>query len=152
MGYIFTARAMGYLTGALISGRMFDSKAIPAHYALAVALLATGVGNAIVPMTSNIIVVAAVSTAGIGMGFLDTGGNVLLIRLHGSNVGPYMQAMHFSFALGTPHRRGGQLTGGGCMPAESRGGQRGVGGGKETVDLGEARSLLASSRRFTTNP
>jgi FHS family Na+ dependent glucose MFS transporter 1 len=100
MGYIFTARAMGYLTGALISGRIFDSKIIPAHYTLAVALLATGVGNAIVPMTSNIIVVAAVSTAGIGMGFLDTGGNVLLIRLHGSNVGPYMQAMHFSFALG----------------------------------------------------
>jgi hypothetical protein len=53
MGYIFTARAMGYLTGALISGRMFDSKTIPAHYTLAVALLATGVGNAIVPMTHD---------------------------------------------------------------------------------------------------
>jgi hypothetical protein len=28
-------------------------------------------------------------------------------------------------------RRIGQLTGGGCLPAESRGGQRGAGGGKE---------------------
>ena len=35
-----------------------------------------------------------------GMGVLDTGGNVMLIWLHGKKVGPYMQAMHFSFALG----------------------------------------------------
>lgn len=56
------------------------------------------------------------------MGFLDTGGNVIIIWLHGDNVGPYLQgtmvgvkgvvviynsprihrsaAMHFSFGLG----------------------------------------------------
>ena len=38
------------------------------------------------------------------MGFLDTGGNLLLLRLHAepdpSASEPYMQAMHFSFALG----------------------------------------------------
>ena len=38
------------------------------------------------------------------MGFLDTGGNLLLLRLHSepdpSQAEPYMQAMHFSFALG----------------------------------------------------
>ena len=37
-------------------------------------------------------------------GFLDTGGNLLLLRLHAepdpSASEPYMQAMHFSFALG----------------------------------------------------
>lgn len=34
------------------------------------------------------------------MGFLDTGGNVSIIWLHGDQVGPYMQALHFAFGLG----------------------------------------------------
>lgn len=34
------------------------------------------------------------------MGLMDTGGNVVLLRLWGSDVGPYMQTLHFSFGLG----------------------------------------------------
>lgn len=34
------------------------------------------------------------------MGFCDTGGNVMLIWQYGSEVGPFMQGMHFTFALG----------------------------------------------------
>ena len=35
------------------------------------------------------------------MGLLDTGGNVMLIRLHGAAaVEPFMQALHFFFGLG----------------------------------------------------
>jgi hypothetical protein len=41
--------------------------------------------------------------------------------------------VHVDITQGTPHWRGGQLTGGDCVPAESRGGQRGVGGGKEIL-------------------
>ena len=34
------------------------------------------------------------------MGALDSGCNVLLIWLHGDRVAPYMQTIHFLFALG----------------------------------------------------
>lgn len=37
---------------------------------------------------------------GLAMGVLDTGGNVSLMRLHGKEVAPYMQTMHFLFGLG----------------------------------------------------
>lgn len=31
------------------------------------------------------------------MGFLDTGGNVTIVWIWGSEVGPYMQSLHFWF-------------------------------------------------------
>ena len=37
---------------------------------------------------------------GIGMGLLDTGGNVMLIKIWGESVGPYMQLMHCLFGVG----------------------------------------------------
>lgn len=37
---------------------------------------------------------------GFAMGFGDTGGNVGMIRLHKEHVGPYLQALHFSFGVG----------------------------------------------------
>ena len=40
------------------------------------------------------------SLIGIGGGFLDTGASVLCLELWGRDSGPYMQAMHFTFALG----------------------------------------------------
>jgi len=41
-----------------------------------------------------------VSFQGIGLGVLDSVGNTLLIYTHGNKVGPFMQAMHFSFGIG----------------------------------------------------
>jgi FHS family Na+ dependent glucose MFS transporter 1 len=39
-------------------------------------------------------------SGGIAMGFLDTGGNVQLLRLWGTKSAPYMQALHFAFGIG----------------------------------------------------
>lgn len=44
---------------------------------------------------------------GLSMGFLDTGGNVLLLRIWGEHCGPWMQTLHFSFGLGAFVVRGG---------------------------------------------
>ena len=44
-------------------------------------------------MVSSIIV-------GIGNGFLDTGASTLCLQLWGKDSGPYMQSMHFAFAVG----------------------------------------------------
>ena len=51
MGYIFTARAFGYLLGAMVSGPLFDSQTLPAQLILAAALLATGIGSIAVPFS-----------------------------------------------------------------------------------------------------
>jgi len=45
------------------------------------------------------LMVAAI-TVGIANGFLDTGASTVCLRLWGKESGPYMQAMHFAFALG----------------------------------------------------
>lgn len=37
---------------------------------------------------------------GIANGFLDTGASTVCLRLWGKESGPYMQAMHFAFAVG----------------------------------------------------
>jgi FHS family Na+ dependent glucose MFS transporter 1 len=45
-----------------------------------------------VPLLTNFWVLGvAVSFTGIAMGFMDTGGNVVLMWIHGKDVGPYMQ-------------------------------------------------------------
>jgi hypothetical protein len=54
---------------------------------------------------------------------------------------PRLGAVHMDITQGTPHRRGGQLTGGGCLPAESRGGQRGVGGKESCVGSKSPRAF-----------
>ena len=59
----------------------------------------------IIPFSTSLPVLCfSVLLQGFAMGFLDTGGNLLLLRLHSepdpSQAEPYMQAMHFSFALG----------------------------------------------------
>jgi hypothetical protein len=37
----------------------------------------------------------------LSFGVLDTEGHVCILRIHGKTVGPWMQAMHFFYALGT---------------------------------------------------
>jgi FHS family Na+ dependent glucose MFS transporter 1 len=79
----------------------FDRTSRP-HVPLLLGNLACVVGNTAVPLLRAVPALSvAIVTQGVCMGFLDTGGNVLLIWLHGAGrVEPYMQAMHFSFALG----------------------------------------------------
>lgn len=43
---------------------------------------------------------AASAMIGIGNGFLDTGASTLCLQLWGKDSGPYMQSLHFAFAVG----------------------------------------------------
>jgi hypothetical protein len=53
--------------------------------------------------------------------------------------------VHVDITQGTADRRGGELTGGDCLPAESRGGQRGVGGGKGIAVAFRSTNHIASA-------
>ena len=73
----------------------------PGNRVLLVALLVCGICSATLPFATAVWIEAlCILPAGLGMGVLDTSGNVLLIYLYGVGVEPYMQSLHFAFALG----------------------------------------------------
>ncbi|MGC8782540.1 MAG: MFS transporter, partial [Anaerolineae bacterium] len=99
ISFLFTARALGYLLGSLISGRLYDR--FPGHRVIAGVLLVMAIMMAIVPTVPILWLLALVLlTLGLGEGGLDVGGNALLVWVYGDRVGPYMNALHFFFGLG----------------------------------------------------
>ena len=101
LGFLFVARSAGYLCGSIAAGWLFD-RVRRTHALLLGGMLLSSAGCALLPRCTSVgAAAAAVSTQGVCMGLLDTGGNCLLIWLHGPRrVEPYMQAMHGFFGLG----------------------------------------------------
>lgn len=96
---LFLARSSGYMLGSFVGGRFFDR--IPGHPVMAVALLVMALGMVAAPLMPALWVLAAVLLViGIAEGTVDVGGNTLLVWVHRSRVGPYMNALHFMFGLG----------------------------------------------------
>jgi FHS family Na+ dependent glucose MFS transporter 1 len=96
---IFVASSLGYLLGTWIGGRAFDR--IRGHQLMAAVLFMTSVVLFFLPISSTLWVLAMVmALLGFFQGPVDVGANTLLIWLHGSKVGPFMNAMHFFFGFG----------------------------------------------------
>ncbi|XP_069463875.1 sodium-dependent glucose transporter 1 isoform X2 [Ambystoma mexicanum] len=99
ISYIIVGRSFGYLGGSMIGGILFDC--MNQHLLLGLAMLWTSIGLYAIPWcTKAILLTALMSVIGISMGFLDTGGNVVILDTWGKQAGPHIQALHFSFALG----------------------------------------------------
>jgi len=99
IGWIFIARSIGYLIGSIIGGPAFDRW--NGSRLVAFAMCFTVIGEVCIPLMRNLWGLACiVSMIGVSMGFFDTGGNVSIIWLYGSEAGPYLQAVHFCFGLG----------------------------------------------------
>ncbi|XP_075780104.1 sodium-dependent glucose transporter 1 isoform X2 [Pelodiscus sinensis] len=97
--YIFVGRSLGYLGGSVIGGILVDS--MNPHLLLGLTMLGTAIGHYAIPWCKKaLLLTALLSVVGTSMGILDTGGNVLALNIWGAEVGPHMQALHFSFALG----------------------------------------------------
>ncbi|XP_075218706.1 uncharacterized protein LOC142323231 [Lycorma delicatula] len=97
---LLTARSLGYIIGSFIAGFLFDR--YNRQFLLFLSLLLTSLFIVITPWcyTKSLLEINMM-VLGITIGFLSTGGNVLCLDLWGRNSGPFMQALHFSFALGT---------------------------------------------------
>jgi len=96
---IFMANALGYMLGTQVGGRLYDR--VPGHPVLAAMLLSMAVLLVAVPLApSRWLLGLVLALVGVGMGALDVGGNTLIVWLFGRDVGPYMNALHFSFGLG----------------------------------------------------
>ncbi|NWR99609.1 MFS4B protein, partial [Motacilla alba] len=67
----------------------------------AFSMLGTAAGLYAIPWSKeSLLLTVLMSVIGGSMGILDTGGNVLALYTWGSEVGPHLQALHFSFAAG----------------------------------------------------
>jgi FHS family Na+ dependent glucose MFS transporter 1 len=97
---IFVIVALGYMVGSQLSGRAYDR--FPGHRILALALLATSLTAALVPVLRSLWpLVGIFFLLGIVQGTLDVGCNTLLTWIHGKKVGPFMNGLHFFFGAGS---------------------------------------------------
>ncbi|XP_062415531.1 sodium-dependent glucose transporter 1 [Pungitius pungitius] len=99
ISYIFVGRSAGYIGGSLFGGLLFDY--MNPHLLLGFSMLMTSVGMCVIPFCKQaLLLTGLMSSIGISMGILDTGGNVLILNTWEEQAGPHMQALHFSFAAG----------------------------------------------------
>lgn len=81
-------------------GPLYDKFPNP-HFVLGAGVALAGIGTICVPFSTSVYFLAfIVMLQGVGMAVCDVGCNVLLIYLWGSDVGPWMQLMHFCFGVG----------------------------------------------------
>jgi FHS family Na+ dependent glucose MFS transporter 1 len=99
ISFLFTARSLGFLLGALWGGRLYDR--IPGHLLIAAVLGIMAVLMACVPLVSILwLLTGILLIVGIAESFLDMGCNTLLVWVHRHKVGPFMNGLHFFFGLG----------------------------------------------------
>ena len=100
ISYLFTSHSLGYMGGSFFGGRLYDR--VPGHLVLALMLALMAATLALVPLIPVLWLLAVASMLlGVSGGALDVGGNTLLVWVHGRQVGPYMNALHFFFGVGS---------------------------------------------------
>jgi len=97
---LFTASSAGYFVGSVFGGRLYDR--FSGHPLIAFLLGFIALGYALIPFMPLLwLLVANLFFVSIFTGILDVGGNTLLIWVHRRDVGPFMNALHFFFGVGT---------------------------------------------------
>lgn len=99
IGFLFTARSLGYLLGSFLGGRLYDR--VPGHPVMFAVLGVIATAMALVPLMDHLwLLTAVLLMVGMGEGTLDVGGNTLLVWTFRDEVGPFMNGLHFFFGLG----------------------------------------------------
>lgn len=99
MGAIFTSFSIGQLTFACLSGPVVDRGA--GHTGLAVSLVIAAAGVASMPLVRSFgALLLCTAAQGAGIGYMDAGSTAMLMWLHPTNAGPYMQGAHALFGVG----------------------------------------------------
>lgn len=99
ISYIFPARATGYLIGSLIGGRLFDRW--PGHPVMTLTLGMMALCMALIPLATWFpLLIGVMFLLGLAEGATDVGGNAMLVWIHRSDLGLYMNGLHFFFGVG----------------------------------------------------
>lgn len=99
MGAIFTSFSAGQLTFAVLSGPVVDGGR--GHIGLAASLALAAIGVAGMPLVQSFAaLLLCTALQGAGVGFMDAGSTAMLMWLHPTNAGPWMQGAHAMFGVG----------------------------------------------------
>lgn len=97
---LFTARALGSLVGSVWGGRIYDR--VKGNGVMALMIVGIAILTALTPFVPVLwLLTGVLFFTGAVQGILNIGGNALLVWLHGQNVGPFMNGLHFCFGVGT---------------------------------------------------
>ena len=101
MGYVFTMRSGAYMVGSLVVGRLVD-RVDNLFLLIAPVFVLLTITLAIVPLSRAFYSLGLLmSVTGLSMSVLDVVGTVAIFALQGSeHVGQWLQALHFSWAVG----------------------------------------------------
>jgi FHS family Na+ dependent glucose MFS transporter 1 len=99
ISFVLTVGNLGYLIGSAGGGRLYDR--FKGHHLMALALILMVASAVIAPLINNFYLLLVVFLFfGFGNGLVDIGGNINLLWVFQSRVGPYMNALHFFFGVG----------------------------------------------------
>ncbi len=99
IGLLFTVNALGYISGTLLMGRLYDR--FQGHLLLSLMLFGMGAFLLAVPFVPWLALLALVVFAwGLVDAGVDVGGNTLILWQHGDRVEPFMNGLHFAFGAG----------------------------------------------------
>lgn len=99
ISYLFMSRSLGYIIGAIFSGWILDK--YPAHFIMGITLLCMSCLLFFIPEASLLwTLIAIMAFLGSAESVVDIGGNAMLIRVHRSEVAPFMNSLHFFFGVG----------------------------------------------------
>ncbi len=101
LSYAFMFRSLGFFTGAILGGRIFDK--LPGHRILFTGLSGMAIFSALVPLAPNLYVVLGLFLLqGLSGSLLNVGGNTMVLWSNrGRNVAPLLTGLHFSWGLGS---------------------------------------------------
>src|SRR5512136_2986297 len=99
ISFVFSARALGYLIGSFVGGRVYDRW--PGHVVMVGVFVVMAAMLALAPVIPLLwLLTAVLLVLGMGEGAMDVGGNTLLMWVHRSEVGPFMNGLHFFWGVG----------------------------------------------------
>lgn len=99
IGFLFTARSLGYMIGAMFGARLFDR--LPGHRLMAAMVVVISLTLALTPVIGQIwLLTAVLFLTGLAENMVDVGANTLIVWVHREKVGPFMNGLHFFFGVG----------------------------------------------------
>jgi FHS family Na+ dependent glucose MFS transporter 1 len=99
ISYLFVLRSLGYMSGSLLAGRLYDR--VKGHPLMGGAVLLIAAMMFLVPVVTYLWLLAlVVLLLGTAEGLTDVGGNTLLMWVHRDDIKTFMNGLHFFFGLG----------------------------------------------------